>query len=165
MGVLSLVVLVVSVAGHTSGTQAVPTTFGLGLALIVTFALSSVATLRHRSFVWILGFVLAMQLLLHFTLAVVGSGHSGPEHESVIPGLSGTVGHIAASFLAAMVLKYGDGLLDRWASFLGNAFGETPVLEAPNFGATAIRVIRYYFAHSSVVLDFAPRRGPPVLGS
>jgi len=165
MGLLSLTVLVISVAGHAAGSQAFPSTFGLGMALLLTLALSSVATLRCRSFAWILGFVLAMQLLLHFTLVVVGSGHSGAAHESLIPGISGVVGHVVASFIAAVVLKYGDGLLERWASLLGNAFGETPVLEALTIGATAIRGVRRYFSLSSVVLDFAPRRGPPVLSS
>ena len=73
MGVLALVVLAISLAGHAAGSQALPTFFGLLLALSLTLALSSVATSRRRSFGWILGFVLALQVLLHFTVVVVGS--------------------------------------------------------------------------------------------
>jgi hypothetical protein len=165
MGVLALVVLAISLAGHAAGSQALPTFFGLLLALSLTLALSSVATSRRRSFGWILGFVLALQVLLHFTLVIVGSDHSGTAHESLIPGASGVLGHVVASILAAVVLAYGDRLLDRWASLLGTAFGSGFVLDAPVLAASMKVRTAHAAQHSAVVVDFAPRRGPPVFSN
>lgn len=167
IGVLALVVLAISLAGHSadSATLALPSAFGLGMALVLTIALCSVATMRRRTFAWILGFVLALQFLLHFTLVIVGSGHAVGAHGSVIPGVSGVLGHVVASILAAVVLAYGDSLLDRWASLLGTAFGSGFVLDAPVLAASMKVRTAHAAQHSAVVVDFAPRRGPPVFSN
>lgn len=167
MGVLALVVLAISLAGHSadSATLALPSAFGLGMALVLTVALCSVATMRRRTFAWILGFVLALQLLLHFTLVIVGSGHAGDAHGSVIPGVSGVLGHVVASFLAAAVLAYGDSLLERWVCLLGTVFGTAPRLDAPMPATASALRISHTTKHSSVIVDFAPRRGPPAFSN
>jgi hypothetical protein len=138
---------------------------GLLLALILTVALSSIATLRARSFVWLLAFVLALQALLHGVLVVGGSGsHVGGGHGSLFPSGSLLLGHIVASVVAALVLKFGDGLLDRWAALLGTAFGSLFIL--PVLPVRACALVAAPSAHPilTFALHSAPRRGPPALG-
>lgn len=166
MGVLALVVLAISLAGHAAGSEVLPTSFGLLLATVLTVTLSSVAAMQARSIAWLLGFVVALQLLLHFVLVIVGGGeHAGAEHGSLIPSAAGILGHVVAALIAAVVLKYGDDLLDRWAYLLSQVFGTFAIACAPIASPArfvgALRVI----VISSVVLDFSPRRGPPVLSS
>lgn len=165
-GVLGLVVLAISLAGHAADSQLLPTAFGFLLALVLTLALSVVASMRARSLTWLLGFVLGLQLLLHFVLVIVSGGsHAATGHGSLLPSASGVIGHVIAGLVAAMVLKFGDGLLDRWSYLLSRVFGDVAVAVVPIAAPVRVLGALRHIVMSSIVLDFAPRRGPPALSS
>ena len=163
---LALVVLAISLAGHAAGSDLLPTSFGLFLALLLTITLSRVVVMRARSFAWLLGFVVALQMLLHIVFVIAGGGaHTGASHGSLIPSGAGILGHLLAALVAVPVLKYGDDLLDRWAYLLSQVFGSLEFACTHIASPSRLAQAPHSLVISSVVLNFSPRRGPPVLGS
>ena len=156
--------ILLTVAAHAAGGGDLPPMFGLLLVSAMAMALTFAVSDRRRSLPWLVGYMLAGQLFLHMLMTFAGGhAHGTP----LLPDTGMLSGHALGGALAAMALAYADGLLDRWAAFLGQVLG-TPVAEQPSPARprqqlrAAARVVSVVLA---CLLHEVERRGPPALAA
>jgi hypothetical protein len=153
--------VVLTLAGHTAGAGALPGVVGIGIISLLSFALTYAVSDRRRSFGWLLGYLLAAQVLLHVLLTFT-AGHA---HEAApVPLATMLVGHACAALLATVALAYGNDLLDRWATYLGHVFRARSLIRPSHSqpSASCLAPAPALDADLDVLLHHVERRGPPV---
>ena len=160
---MSAALAVLTIAGHTAGDGSLPTPIGLVLVSCFAFALAFAVSDRRRSFPWLLGYLLAAQVLLHVLLTFAAShGHAG----SSVPMTGMVAGHAVGGLAAALVLAYADDLIACWAMLLAHVLGTPPVTEAlPSGSPCALRVAPPAVATRHSLRHHVERRGPPALAA
>lgn len=156
--VLGVAAVLITALGHSGGNGALPELGLLVLLLPVGVALGALVAQKRRSGTWILGFVLAQQVLFHLLLTIA-AGHG--QHGSLLPGASMLLGHLIAAVVISVALTRGDALIHRWIAFwqalaleLSWAPVPLPVTSAPAFIEPR--------AFTSAFIDHCiARRGPP----
>ena len=155
---LGVAAVLITALGHSGGNGALPELGLLLLLLPLGIALGALVAQKRRSGVWILGFVLALQVLFHLLLTIA-AGHAN--HGSFLPDTSMLLSHLIAALAVAAALTHGDSLVHRWIAFwqaLAIELGWSPaplaVTNAPVFFEPRVT--------DSAVLGLSiVRRGPP----
>jgi len=158
--VVGAAMLILTSAAHTSANASPPT---IGAFLILTplvVALSIAFLQRQRSYIWLIGFSVGVQALLHI-LMTVGAGH-GSHHASLLPSTAMVLTHVGAAIATALVLSHADALLHRWISMVRTLLFVFLCAPAP----VALRAVSGFPGDSHTFcshdLDHAiARRGPP----
>jgi hypothetical protein len=157
--VLGIAAVLITLLGHSGGHGALPETGLLALLLPLALGLGALVSHKRRSGAWILGFVLALQVLFHLLLTIAaGHGHHGP----LLPDAPMLLGHLFAALAVAAVLTHGDALIHRWIAFwhsLSQTFVWIPTPASrcspqPFFESPAL--------HAVTLTGTIARRGPPV---
>lgn len=156
--VLGAAAVLITVLGHSAGHGALPEPGLLVILLPLGLALGTLAADRRRSGTWILGFVLALQVLFHLLLTIAaGHGH----HGSLLPDAPMLVSHLIAATIIATALAHGDALVHRWIEFWHALALDLAWTPAPRISAAA-PITSPLLARDSVILEHAiARRGPP----
>ena len=161
--VVSTVIVLLSLVGHSIGSAMLPSVAGFCMAVVLTVALT--LTVRPgTSPVRLFGLLLGAQALLHVIFVV--SSDSMPmdgRAASLVPSGATVIGHVAASALAVAVLRYGDQVLDGWTALLTSAFG-APVLALPAIPEAPLMGVGSWDADAFSAdshLTSQVRRGPP----
>jgi hypothetical protein len=165
---LSLVVFSLSVAGHSAAAADLPNAMGLGLALALSACLTTAIIARRRTWVWLVGYLLGAQALIHVVLVMSTTGHhpSGMGLMPLVPGPSMLAGHAIASVIAAVVLARGEVVLASWASLASTALKPLFVAARPVGEAPALVLVPPAWASKLRDLDWdLARRGPPMRAS
>ena len=155
---LGAAAVLITILGHSGGHGAVPEPGLLVLLLPPALGLGALVSHKRRSGAWILGFVLALQVLFHLLLTIAaGHGHHGP----LLPDAPMLLGHLIAALGIAAVLTHGDALIHRWIEFWHALWLEFSWAPAP---ASARRLQPFFtpptLAPVALVGTIA-RRGPP----
>ena len=158
--VLGCAVLLITAVAHTAGGHASPGLFAFIWLLPLTALLCTVAADRQRSFGWLVGYLIGVQMLMHLVLAA-NSAH-GSHDASILPSASMALLHGAAALVTALVISYADAALHGWLRFLGSLvedFRLTPCVPdvssaRPVPGSPSDRTARS-------LLGISPHRGPP----
>jgi hypothetical protein len=155
---LGAAAVLITALGHSSGHGALPEPGLLVLLLPLALALGSLVAHKRRSGAWVLGFVLALQVLFHLLLTIAaGHGHQG----SLLPDTPMLLGHLIAALVVAAVITHGDALIHRWIAFwhaLALQFSWTP---APQAVTAAPVFIEPTLTESTALAHAIARRGPP----
>jgi len=155
---LGVAAVLITALGHSGGNGALPELGLLALLLPLGIALGALVAQKRRSGAWVLGFVLAMQVLFHLLLTIA-AGHGN--HGSFLPDTSMLLGHLIAALAVAAALTHGDSLVHRWIAFwqaLAIELGWSP---AP-LAVTSAPVFIEPRAFDSALIDHViARRGPP----
>lgn len=155
---LGTAAVLITTLGHSAAHGSLPEAGLLVLLLPVAWALGTLVAQKKRSAAWVLGFVLALQVLFHLLLTIAaGHGH----HGSFIPDAPMLVSHLVAAGAVAAVLTHGDALVHRWIAFwqalaveLGWTPAPRPLAVTPFFTEPTLV--------ESLALSYAiARRGPP----
>ena len=162
---LSLVVLLLSLAGHASASGSVPGPLGLAFAAVVCAGLTTVAAGRRRSWAWLTAFLLGTEALLHVIFVVSDSthAHGSGGMMAAVPSTGMVAGHVVASLVAAVVLMHGEATLRAWSRLLAAAFGAVVPALAPVSARSTPPVRNPALSPRGTVLSRnLARRGPPV---
>ena len=157
--VLGCATVLITVLGHAGGHGSLPEPGLLLLLAPLALALGALVADKRRSAAWMLGYVLAVQVLFHLLLTIA-SGHG--HHGSVIPDTAMLLGHLLAALAVTIVLIHGDALIHRWIEFwraLAIELSWTPLSEPVTVAVAFVEPV----AAVSATLDHdIARRGPPV---
>jgi hypothetical protein len=155
---LGVAAVLITILGHAGGHGALPEAGLLVLLLPLAIALGALVTHKRRSGAWVLGFVLALQVLFHVLLTIIaGHGHDG----ALLPDTSMLLGHVVAAVAVAVVLTHGDALIHRWIGFWQALALELRWTPAPLPFACAPIFIEPHVVDSTVLGHAIARRGPP----
>lgn len=155
---LGVAAVLITLLGHSGGHGELPEPALLALLLPLALALGTLVAQKRRSGAWILGFVLALQVLFH-TLLTIAAGHA--HQRGFLPDTSMLLGHLIAAIAIAGVLTHGDALVHRWIAFwqaLAIELGWTP---APQAAGAAPAFFEPHISDSAVLGHAIARRGPP----
>jgi len=156
---LGIAAVLITVIGHSAGHGATPEAGLLLLLLPLALALGALVADKRRSGVWILGFVLALQVLFHLLLTIAaGHGH----HGSFLPDAPMLVGHLLAAVVIAVALAHGDALVHRWIAFWQALTLDIAWTPLPTVASSAPSFLQPTPLESSALADSIARRGPPV---
>lgn len=156
--VLGAAAVLITTLGHSGGHGALPEPGLLLLLMPLAIALGSLVAHKRRSGAWVLGFVLALQVLFHLLLTIAaGHGHQG----SLLPDVPMLLGHLIAALIIAAVLTHGDGLIHRWIAFWQALALELGWVPAPQAFAVAPVYRESTLAESTTLAHAIARRGPP----
>ena len=151
--------VLITVLGHSGGHGATPEPGLLLLLLPLALALGTLVTQKRRSGMWVLGFVLALQVLFHLLLTIAaGHGH----HGSFVPDAPMLLSHLMAAGAVAFVLTHGDALIHRWIAFWQALAIELGWIPSPLAAASGPVLIEPTFAPSTALAHAIARRGPPI---
>lgn len=156
---LAGVLVMLSIISHSSAAGSLPDSMGLIAGVVLATALACAVGQRRRSFLWLLSYLFAGQMLIH--LVMVATGHHGV---SYLPDASMLTAHFLAALVAAVVFARGEQLAAAWARSARRLLG-APAVDSglipehlPPRSLHTAAPIKPLFVH----LDCAPRRGPPV---
>lgn len=161
--VLTTVVVALTLAGHSAAEGALPSAWGLALAVLIAAALTLIAIAKTRSWAWLFAFLLGSQVLLHAIL-VVTAGHSHATGGSSLLVLTGwmAIAHVVVAALAAAVLAFGEMTVSAWARLLSATLGMRFAGLGPVNERTIVHSLRTrWFTITSDLAWDATRRGPP----
>lgn len=161
--VLAVVVVVLSLAGHAAGSPMLPDAAGVLFAVVLATALT-VSVGRGPSPARLFAFLLGAQALLHVVFVLSSDCVPGVTHSmGLIPSTTSVVGHVVASALAVVVLRYGDQVLDGWAALLAAAFGvpRHVLVPIPSPAPAPVSIWDADDHGASGHLVVQARRGPP----
>ncbi len=161
---VSLAVVVMTLAGHSAASAALPGGPGVLVAIALGVGLTIAVTERRLTLGWLLAYLIGMQALLHVVLAV--AGHDGsptaPAHSSLLPSGPMAGAHLVAALAAAVVLVEADRIIERWATLIGHALGTTRLYVPRPRPRTTRPVAPMALGTMLVALRHAvARRGPP----
>lgn len=122
---LAAVLLLLTLAGHSAASGALPPLSAVLLAAAPALALTLAVSGRRRSMAWLAGYLFLGELLLHLVLTAA-SGHA----HTLLPSAGMLLAHGVASVIAAAVFAQGEQVVARWNAYLGQALG-TPSLHLP----------------------------------
>ena len=111
-----------SVIAHAAAAGSLPGGVSMVAAAGVAVALSFSLGSRRRTFLGLVGYLVAGQLLIHVTLVAVA--HHGV---SFVPSGQMTVAHVVAAVMAAGVFAHGEAIAARWVRAASRLLG-TPDL-------------------------------------
>ena len=155
---LGVAAVLITILGHSAGHGELPEPGLLLLLLPLAVALGALVAQKRRSGAWVLGFVLALQVLFHLLLTIAaGHGH----HGSFLPDVPMLVSHLIAAGAVAVVLTHGDALIHRWIAFWNALAIELGWIPAPQAVAAAPVFIEPTLVTSSALAHAIARRGPP----
>ena len=150
--------VLITIMGHSAGHGELPEPGLLLLLLPLAVALGALVAHNRRSGAWVLGFVLALQVLFHLLLTIAaGHGH----HGSFLPDTQMLVSHLIAAAAVAVVLTHGDALIHRWIAFWQALAFELNWRPAPLALASTPVFIEPTLIESSALAHVIARRGPP----
>ena len=155
---LGVAAVLITLLGHSGGHGELPEPALLALLLPLALALGTLVAQKRRSGVWILGFVLALQVLFHILLTIA-AGHA--HQRGFLPDTSMLLGHLIAAIAIAGVLTHGDALVHRWIAFwqaLAIELGWTP---APQAATVAPVFFEQTLVETTALSHVIARRGPP----
>lgn len=151
--------VMITVLGHSGGQAALPEPGLLILLLPLALALGALVAQKRRSGMWVLGFVLALQVLFHLLLAIAaGHGH----HGSFLPDTRMLLSHFIAALAVAGVLTHGDALVHRWIVFWQTLALQLGWVPAPLATASAPAFFEPTLVESTTLTHVIARRGPPI---
>jgi hypothetical protein len=158
IALLSLVVLFVSLAGHSAASGSLPDATAIALGGAATLSLTVAFAKARRSLLSLLFYVSSMQLLLH-TISSLTSHH---DQHSLLPSASMLTFHLLASICAVLVVAFGNQALDLIFSLWRR------ILWQPRLTALVAREIRGIRRttpgiHSGLFKYEIWHRGPPTL--
>ena len=157
-GALGVAAVIITAVGHSSGGGSLPEPGLLLLLLPLGLALGTLVAQQRRSGAWILGFVLALQVLFHLLLTIAaGHGH----HGSFLPDTPMLLSHLIAALAVAFVLAHGDALIHRWIAFWQALAVELDWTPAPLAAALKPAFREPHFTSSALLAHDIARRGPP----
>ena len=155
---LGVAAVVITALGHSGGHGALPEPGLLALLLPLALALGTLVAHKRRSGAWVLGFVLALQVLFHLLLTIAaGHGHQG----SLLPDTPMLLGHLIAALVVAAVITHGDALIHRWIAFWHDLTLELGWTPAPPAITAAPVFVGLTLKESSALAHAIARRGPP----
>jgi hypothetical protein len=127
-------------------------------AIAVSAALAFTLSGKRRSIVWLVGYLVAGQLLVHVVMSAMGH-----HVVSLIPDAQMLVGHIVAAVVAAVFFVRLESIVTYWSRAARRALG-APVMDVPAVERRRAPVIRGKspLDIDQVLLDLGPSRGPPV---
>jgi hypothetical protein len=162
--ILALVVVCLTLAGHTAGSAALPSATGLLVCVILACGLTLAATSRQRGWPWLVAFLLASQLLIHVVMVLASPhGHGGGSVSPLLPTGNTAIGHLVASGIAAIVLARGEQTLISWSRLLSSSFGWLLPAQAEPAGAPKVVTRDGFWAPTPAdCRGFVDRRGPPL---
>jgi len=151
--------LLVSVLGHSAAAGSLPALPGLLGALAVSTALAFAVADQRRSALWLFGYLLAGQLLLHTVMSAMGH-HAF----ALVPDASMLTAHAAAAGIAAVLFAKSETIALAWWRAAHRYLG-APELRLPALSvATIIPAWRKpAFFDPGSAFSVASWRGPPVL--
>jgi hypothetical protein len=154
---LAFTLLLVSVLGHSAAAGSLPALPGLLGALAVSTALAFAVADRRRSAVWLFGYLLAGQLLLHTVMSAMGH-HAF----ALVPDTSMLVAHVLAAVIAAVFFAKSETMALAWWRAAHRYLG-TPRLRLPALSVAAIvpALRELAFFNPSTRFSVASWRGPP----
>jgi hypothetical protein len=161
--ILALVVVCLTLAGHTAGSAALPSATSLLVCVILACGLTLAATSRQRGWPWLVAFLLASQLLIHVVMVLASPHVHGAGSVTLLPTGNTAIGHLVASGIAAIVLARGEQTLISWSRLLSSSFGW--LLPAQVEPAGAPEVVTQDGLWAPLAADycgFVDRRGPPL---
>ena len=158
--VVGAAMLILTSAAHTSADASLPTAGAFFILAPLVVALSIAFLHRQRNYIWLIGFSVGVQALLHI-LMIVGAGHSS-HHASLLPSTAMVLTHVGAAITTALVLSHADALLHRWISMVRTLLFVFLCAPAP----VVLRAVSGFSGDSHTFrshdLDHAiARRGPP----
>lgn len=158
---LAAVLLILTLAGHSAASGALPPLTACLLAAAPALALTLAVSGRRRSVAWLIGYLLLGELLLHLVLAAA-SGHA----HALLPSPGMLLAHLVASTIAAAVFAQGEQLAARWSAYLGQALG-TPRLRLPALPSLLVPAPTPGISHPVGLLltHHVVRRGPPAFAA
>jgi len=160
---LASVVTFLSLAGHSAASGTLPGLVGLLVVVIVATGLTIVATSRTRSFGWLLGYLLAVQLLIHVFLVLESPHAHSMTPMPLLPSGDMAMSHLVACLVAAVVLARGEQTLDAWSRLLtARLTWHVPVLAIPAGPSTSGVVADSWWPTTSDHACDPRRRGPPL---
>ncbi len=155
---LGVAAVLITILGHSAGHGELPEPGLILLLLPLAVALGALVAQKRRSGAWVLGFVLALQVLFHLLLTIAaGHGH----HGSFLPDAPMLVSHLIAAAAVAVVLTHGDALIHRWIAFWQALAFELSWKPAPLAITGTPVYIEPTLAPSTALSHVIARRGPP----
>jgi hypothetical protein len=155
---LAFALLLVSVLGHSAAAGSLPALTGLLGAAAVSTALAFAVADRRRSALWLFGYLLAGQVLLHVVMSAMGH-HAF----ALIPDTPMLAAHIAAAGVAAVLFAKSEALAMRWMAAARRILG-APALVLPEVQAEAsVPVLQHPVSwRDALCMSAASGRAPPV---
>lgn len=155
---LALVLVLLSVIAHSAAAGSLPDLPGMFGAIAVSTALAFALSGKRRSIVWLMGYLIAGQLLVHLAMSAMGH-HAG----SLIPDAQMLGGHIAAALVAAVFFARSESIVTYWSRAARRALG-APVIDVPAVERRKASIVRGsdVLYVDQVFRDVGPSRGPPV---
>lgn len=126
---LAGVLLLVSVVAHAAAAGSLPAITGLLGAAAVATALAFAVADRRRSALWLFGYLLAGQALLHVVMSAMGH-HAF----ALVPDTQMLAAHIAAAGVAVVLFAKSETLAMRWMAAARRILG-APELALPELDA------------------------------
>lgn len=156
---LAFTLFLVSLLGHSAAAGSMPALPGLLGALAVSTALAFAVADRRRSMLWLFGYLLAGQLLLHTVMSAMGH-HAF----ALVPDTSMLLAHVLAAAVAAAVFAKSEAMALAWWRAAHRYLG-TPRLALPALSATSIVPTwqEPVVADNATCFSVASWRGPPAL--
>lgn len=156
---LAFTLFLVSVLGHSAAAGSLPALPGMLGALAVSTALAFAVADQRRSMLWLFGYLLAGQLLLHTVMSAMGH-HAF----ALIPDRQMLIAHVLAAGVAAVLFAKSEVLALAWCSAAHRYLG-APRLQLPTLQVASIVPVRGEPAPSLLIshLCAASWRGPPAL--
>ena len=151
--------LLVSVLGHSAAAGSLPALPGLVGALAVSTALAFAVADKQRSALWLFGYLLAGQMLLHTVMSAMGH-HAF----ALVPDASMLAAHVAAAGIAAILFAKSEALVLAWWRATHRYLG-VPHLRLPVLSVDSILPFWREPELPDVLARFsaASWRGPPAL--
>jgi hypothetical protein len=160
--VLAGTVTFLALAGHAVGRGELPGFIGLAVVLVLASALTFAACSKRRSAVWLLGYLLATQLLIHVLLVLASPHAHATGSQPLIPTGDMAASHLVAALVAAVVLARGEDTLEAWARLLSAGLTWLLPTLAPLSTSPAQGIESAPWARVTSDLTAAHRRrGPP----
>lgn len=154
---VSSALIVLTLAGHTAASGALPDVPALALTALIATALTAAVSERRMTLPAMLAYLVGAEALLHVVLAVAGHGHG-----SLLPSASMITAHLMAAVGSALVLVEAERILDRWLVLLrralGSAFPALRPIPAPLTGAVVTGPLTSTLL---TLLHARELRGPP----
>lgn len=157
---LTAALLLLTVLGHTAASGQLPPPTALGLVAVAGFALTFAVADRRRGALWLTGYLIGAQLLLHAVLSI-GAHHGG----TWLPSTSMLAAHALAGVLAALVFAHGEGLAARWLAYLASVLGAPSLHPIACFLAVTAPPSDSPARIHLLLVHHLVRRGPPALAA
>lgn len=127
---LAVVLILLSVTAHATAAASLPSAVGLIAAAIVSAALALAVGTKRRSFLWLVGYLVAGQLLLHVVMTAMG------HHAlSLVPDRTMLGAHLLAALTAAVLFVRSEAIAAAWIRasrrILGSPQFRLPIIAAP----------------------------------